>query len=740
MKVLAYGFGLDSNFGGPSVVHGIRDALNRLFPGIGLVVYQPLRVDPVSVEDLGIPVLAFPYRHRAFKFYRDWFLLKFFGRRSRSVTCARFWDDYRAADAVVNLYAICFCSKIRTHLSVRSLRGAVRVLLCEFGPNLLARLDGKVSVKPTASYGPFDGRPNWLLAWLASRVAFSRLLVREEACLRELESAAGGRSRLRVAPDLANAWEVPPVERERDLFGFSLSYQSEIQWQRAGRAYVPAMCALVEHVVQGLGCRVVLFPNQYRVGGRSDATMAEEVVQGLGDAVRGKVEVFDARAQSPLALRMAIARCAAMVSCRYHSCVAAFSSGVPQVVLGWHCKYLELARLYGQAHAVLRTEDCDVETLKAKVDDLWGHRDECRREILARREGVVGAVVRSLDWLFADLGPKVSVILPVYNVARYLRRCLDSVVAQTLRDIEIIAVDDGSTDGSGEILEEYAARDPRFSVIRQENAGAGAARNAGLARARGEYLFFCDPDDFCPPRMLADMYRRAVRTAADVVVAGKTIVDADSGAVVRIQPLPRSILRRPQPFSPRDVADRVFTMAKAVPWDKLFRRGFVEERGLRFQETRRSNDVFFVGMALAEAVRIAALPQCHYRYSLRRKGSLTFVKDRFPFAALEAYAAVEEALRARGLWRDYARNFAEVFTARMLADIRSFREEANTVAVYSRVRERLLAYREEGCLDGRSHLKARERELLEQVFRRESPGSLFFCSTAARVREPCGRI
>ena len=724
-KILAYGFGLDANFGGPSVVHGIHDALNHVFPKNEFVVYQPHAVDPVSVSDLDFPVRAFPYRKHMFKFYRDWLLLKLFGRRSRSESCSRFWDEYRAADAVVNIYAICFCSKIRTHLSVQTFRGALRALFCEFGPNLLARIDGKVSVKSTASYGPFGGRPNRRLARLATRFAFSRALVRERDCLRELEEAASRRCRLQVAPDLANAWEIPPVAREPDLLGFSLSYQSEIQWQAAGKDYVPTMRALVEHAVRDLQCRVVLFPNQFRNKGRSDATMAEEVVAGLPPDICAQIEIFDARTASPLALKMAIARCSAMVSCRYHSCVAAFSSGVPQLVLGWHCKYVELAGLYGQREAVLRTEDCDVEALRAKMDGLWSRREEIGREIRTHRADVVAAVHRSVGWLFADLGPRVSVILPVYNVAPYLRMCLDSILAQTLKEIEVIAVDDGSTDGSGEILAEYAARDARFSFVRQTNAGAGVARNTGLARARGEYLFFCDPDDSCSPEMLADMYRKAVGTNADIVIAGKMIVNVgDGGEQIVRQPLSKNVLRRPQPFSPQDVAGCIFSMAKAVPWDKLFRRGFVERLDLKFQSTRRSNDVFFVDMALASAERIATLHGCYYRYLRRRQGSLTFVKDRFPFAALEAYGAVEEALRARGLWHAFARNFIEVFVARMLADLKSLREDENLKSAYPRVRERFRVFASEGRLDENLTLRPRERRLLDLVLAADSPERL----------------
>ena len=93
------------------------------------------------------------------------------------------------------------------------------------------------------------------------------------------------------------------------------------------------------------------------------------------------------------------------------------------------------------------------------------------------------------------MAPKVSVVLPVYNVGKYLRQCMDSIVGQTLEEIEIICVDDGSSDDSPQILQEYARKDPRVRVICQQNQGAGAARNHGLSVAQGEYLSFLDSDD-----------------------------------------------------------------------------------------------------------------------------------------------------------------------------------------------------------------------------------------------------
>ena len=112
----------------------------------------------------------------------------------------------------------------------------------------------------------------------------------------------------------------------------------------------------------------------------------------------------------------------------------------------------------------------------------------------------------------------VSVIVPVYNAGAFLRRTLDCICGQTLRDIEIILVDDGSTDDSRSILQEYAARDPRITLLQQEHEYAGAARNKGMAIARGKYLSFLDADDIFEPTMLEKMVKRAEEVAADVVV------------------------------------------------------------------------------------------------------------------------------------------------------------------------------------------------------------------------------
>ena len=124
--------------------------------------------------------------------------------------------------------------------------------------------------------------------------------------------------------------------------------------------------------------------------------------------------------------------------------------------------------------------------------------------------------------------PKISIIVPVYNVEKYLRKCLDSILAQTFSDFELFLVDDGSTDRSGEICDQYAQSDPRIRVIHQENAGQAVARNRALDVMQGEYVAFVDSDDFIHPQMMEVLLKHAERTNATISVCGYASADAET--------------------------------------------------------------------------------------------------------------------------------------------------------------------------------------------------------------------
>lgn len=253
---------------------------------------------------------------------------------------------------------------------------------------------------------------------------------------------------------------------------------------------------------------------------------------------------------------------------------------------------------------------------------------------------------------------KVSVIIPVYNVEKYLEECLNSVVNQTLREIEVILVDDGSTDGSLKILRTYAQKDSRIILIEQENGGAGTARNAGLAVARGEYLSFLDSDDKFEAEMLKRAYMRSKEMNADICAFRCDMFDAEGGGVMPGDwALRKEFLPSREVFTFHDLPDRLFFTFIGWAWDKLFRRAFVLENGLYFQALRTTNDMYFVFSALVCAERIVTLNEVLAHQRRHVADSLSVTREKSWHCFLEALSGLEAFLKVRGIYDELERGF-----------------------------------------------------------------------------------
>lgn len=218
----------------------------------------------------------------------------------------------------------------------------------------------------------------------------------------------------------------------------------------------------------------------------------------------------------------------------------------------------------------------------------------------------------------------VSVIIPVYNVEAFIERAVCSITAQTLRDIEILCVDDGSPDQSGEILDRLAARDPRIRVIHQKNAGAAAARNRAMELARGKYLYFCDGDDWAEPEMLADMVEMCEKHHLQMGIAGFTI-DTHTGKtgqfVRQTLCVPDAIFETQRAF--RENAYKLFDRNQLYPpWNKLIRRDYLMEKGIRFPATFW-DDFPFVLACIRDMERIGVTQKAYYHFQRMRAESET---------------------------------------------------------------------------------------------------------------------
>ncbi|MCD7801514.1 MAG: glycosyltransferase [Clostridiales bacterium] len=257
--------------------------------------------------------------------------------------------------------------------------------------------------------------------------------------------------------------------------------------------------------------------------------------------------------------------------------------------------------------------------------------------------------------------PKVSVIMPVYNTEKYLRESLDSLLAQTFSDFEIICVDDGSTDSSRSILWEYAVRDARIRVLEQNNLTAGAARNRGLSVAQGEYVIFLDGDDFFAPELLESTYQAAVDNQADIVLFDWRRYDNTNKKVQECEQILRYDLIPDTPvFSRRDIPDNILLVTNPAPWNKLFSRAYLLSTGLQFQALPNANDFYFVMGELALANRICVVNKVLVYYRINAKTNTQNGKHRNPLCFLNAITALYNLLNDRGVYEEIKDSFIYV--------------------------------------------------------------------------------
>lgn len=214
--------------------------------------------------------------------------------------------------------------------------------------------------------------------------------------------------------------------------------------------------------------------------------------------------------------------------------------------------------------------------------------------------------------------PLVSIVMPVYNVEKYLRETLNSIVNQTYQNFEVICVDDGSTDKSLDILKEYKKKDIRFKIIQQKNQYAGVARNNGMRVSKGKYIMFLDSDDVFEKKMLASLVSVAEKENTDIVFFGfyhfKNNLNHHS--LMGIPYSSKGIC------SPSDHKEDIFRIAQGVPWNKFYNREFVMQTGLQFQELQSNNDVFFSKTIVVEAERLLFLNKRFVYYRISNSDSL----------------------------------------------------------------------------------------------------------------------
>lgn len=246
--------------------------------------------------------------------------------------------------------------------------------------------------------------------------------------------------------------------------------------------------------------------------------------------------------------------------------------------------------------------------------------------------------------------PRFSIIIPVYNVAPYLRECFDSVLSQTIEDFEVLAVDDGSTDGSGQIVEEYAVKDQRITALHKTNKGVSSARNAGIDIAKGEYICFVDGDDIIAPTFLQDLYE-AMGEADSSMGGFKTFGLPDKpGRIVvpeskKVENLEESLYR---------FYDIRKTLALRYLWNRMFKTSIILNLRLRFREDiyYKEDGLFIVQYLCRSNGMVGITDSLLYNYRRTPNGAIGSVKFDFDeklLTNLSAHALILQELHDKGI-------------------------------------------------------------------------------------------
>ena len=258
--------------------------------------------------------------------------------------------------------------------------------------------------------------------------------------------------------------------------------------------------------------------------------------------------------------------------------------------------------------------------------------------------------------------PKISVIIPVYNVEKYLHQCLDSVINQTLNDIEIICINDGSTDSSLEILKDYKKKDKRIIVIDQKNAGQSVARNAGLDIAKSNYILFIDSDDWIELDTLKNLYDVMMSENVDIVMSRFEVVaenQTDSGNINRFKAYYASL----EKSEGKHKFKGEFTAYRSSPCCKLFKKQIIDQHKLRFPTGLINEDEAWHWYYFANVKNLYYLNKVHYNRRMRDDSTMSNL-NKLSIGALDALSILEcvyDYLIKNNIYTKYHKQYTQWF-------------------------------------------------------------------------------
>ena len=299
--------------------------------------------------------------------------------------------------------------------------------------------------------------------------------------------------------------------------------------------------------------------------------------------------------------------------------------------------------------------------------------------------------------------PKISIIIPVYNVAEYLPKCLDSILAQTLSDIEVICINDGSTDNSSDILQNYSSKDKRIKIINQNNKGISAARNAGLKIVQSEYVMFVDSDDYIAPDMAEKLYRTMEADNPDVVICSAECVnllpkDASPDVIEWQSWLQPWLDEYVKPNGIYDVPKTIKDEFISVVWNKLYKASIIKNYKIEFPLGLIEEDEYWLWAYMIHCKKYSFINERLYFY-VQRSGSIMTTRNGNDkvLDILEIERRIYELIKKYANIKDYQEILADWYI-RTVKEILKYRKPQNLDALLEKIADYMQNYNQSAKL------------------------------------------
>jgi glycosyltransferase involved in cell wall biosynthesis len=258
-----------------------------------------------------------------------------------------------------------------------------------------------------------------------------------------------------------------------------------------------------------------------------------------------------------------------------------------------------------------------------------------------------------------EKNPQISVIIPIYNCEKYIKECLSSLIKQTFKNFEIICINDGSNDDTLKILKKFEAKDERIIIFNQNNSGPGIARNVGMKKSKGEYLMFLDSDDIFKKTMLEELYIKIKENDSDIVICNSQNFEKKKWwkKFYEKNYLINNNIIKQKTFTSLDIEKDFFNLFIWWPWDKLFKRKYIENLGIEYQNLKSSEDLFFVAASVITAKKISYLDKILINHRIGIKNSVSNSRQKSWDNFYYALKGLKKFIKEKGLYKRFKQDF-----------------------------------------------------------------------------------